>query len=78
MIEKAAAPLHLAASLRVVSAHLHVRFADIATARETVLDTARQIAAGEETPELMKLAAKLERVTGCSIGELAAHAAHWA
>ena len=70
--------VHLAASLRVVASHLHVRFASIETAKEMVLEIAHKLAVGEGTPELEKLAAKLQKVTGCSVAELAIHADDWA
>lgn len=77
MRKPSSANVHLAASLRVVSAHLHVRFASIETARETVLETALKMANGQATPDTEKLAAKLAKVTGCDLSELAVHAESW-
>ena len=69
---------HLAASLRVVSAHQRMKFVSIAVAKERVLEAAHALAIGEGTVEMEKLAARLEKVTGCSIAELAIYADDWA
>jgi|GEM_PF-6520428 len=68
---------HLTASMRVVASHLHVRRATVDTARDTVLDAARRIAAGDTSPELDVLRLRLEKATGVTIAELEKHAAAW-
>jgi len=71
------AATHLAASMRVVASHLHVRRATIDTAREVVLDAARAVKAGTATPEVVTLVDRLENVTGVGIAEPAKAAEGW-
>ena len=54
---------HLAASMRVVASHLHMRRGTIDTARDAVLDAARTVKAGTAGPETENLVARLEKVT---------------
>jgi hypothetical protein len=68
---------HLAASLQVVRAHQRRRHVSIEDARRAVLEAAERIASGVAGPESEALAAKLEKVTGIPIAELAKHAEHW-
>jgi hypothetical protein len=68
---------HLAASMRVVASHLHMRRATIDTVREVVLDTAQAVKAGTATPEVEALVARLEKVTGAGIAELGNAAEGW-
>lgn len=70
-------PTHLAASMRVVASHLHMRRVDIATARQSVLEAAEHVASGIAGDESLSLAARLEKVTGSSIAELAVFAKDW-
>jgi len=56
--------MHLAASMRVVASHLHMRRATIDTARDAVIDAARVIKAGTAEPEIATLVARLEKGTG--------------
>lgn len=64
-------PTHLAASMRVVASHLHMRRVDVATAKRSVQEAAEQIAAGIAGHESESLAMRLEKVTGANIAELA-------
>jgi hypothetical protein len=73
----AAAATHLAASMRVVTSHLHMRRATIDAARDVVLAAARAVKAGTAGPELVTLVARLEKVTGAGIAELAKAAEGW-
>ena len=73
----AAAATHLAASMRVVASHLHMRRATIDTARDAVIDAARAAKAGTAGPEIATLVARLEKVTGVGIAELARAAEEW-
>ena len=68
---------HLAASMRVVASHLHMRRATIDTARELVLDAARAFTARTAGPEIATLVARLEKVTGVGIAELGKSAEGW-
>lgn len=70
-------PTHLAASMRVVASHLHMRRVDIATAKRSVQEAAEHIAAGIAGPESESLATRLEEVTGSPIAELAQLANDW-
>jgi hypothetical protein len=71
------AATHLAASMRVVASHLHIRRATIDTARDAVIDAARAVKAGTAGPEIATLVARLENVTGVGIAELAKAAEGW-
>jgi hypothetical protein len=68
---------HLAASMRVVASHLHIRRATIDTAREVVLDAARAVKGGTAEPETESLVARLEKVTGVGSAELGKAAEGW-
>ncbi len=74
---KPASATHLAASMRVVASHLHMRRVTIDTAREAVVDAARRAKAGRSTPENEVLVDRLEKVTGASISELSKAAERW-
>jgi len=78
-VAKPAAPVatHLTASMRVVASHLHMRRATIDTAREVVVDAARAVKASTAGPETENLVARLEKVTGVGIAELAKAAEGW-
>jgi hypothetical protein len=73
----AAAATHLAASMRVVASHLHMRRATIDTGRDAVLDAARAAKAGTAGLETENLVARLEKVTGVGIAELGTAAEGW-
>jgi hypothetical protein len=70
-------PTHLAASMRVVASHLHMRHVSVAAAKAEVLRAAELVAAGTDLPENARLVATLEKVTGASIAELAVFADDW-
>jgi hypothetical protein len=70
-------PLHLTASMKVVRAHQRRRHVSIEDTRRAVQEAALRIAQGVAGPETHELAAKLEKMTGCSIAELAVHAEDW-
>ena len=80
-MRKAAPPApgatHLAASLRVVGSYLHTRRASIDDARDEVLQATLKIKTGTASPGVETLAARLERVTGVGLAELAKHAEGW-
>lgn len=76
-IPAAAGPTHLAASMRVVASHLHVRRTSIDDTREEVIDAAKRTKAGTATPEVATLVARLEKVTGVRIADLAKAAEGW-
>ena len=64
-------PLHIAASLRIVSKHLHVRKVAIAAARDAIQRAAKM-------PELHQaMVAELEQVTGMRVAELAELTKKW-
>jgi hypothetical protein len=63
--------------MRVVASHLHMRRVTIDTARDVVLDAARAVKAGTTEPEIAILIARLEKVTGVGIAELAKAAEGW-
>lgn len=73
----AAAPTHLAASMRVVASHSHMRHIPVADAKKEVIRAAELHAEGLDLPENARLVAKLEKVTGASIDELAVLAKGW-
>lgn len=70
-------PAHLAASMRVVASHLNMRRVNIATAKKSVLEAAEHVGSGIAGAESLSLAARLEKVTGATIAELAAFANEW-
>jgi hypothetical protein len=72
-----AKPLHLTASMQVVRAHQRRRHVTVGDTRTAVMETAHRLAEGVAGPETQGLAAKLEKITGCSIAELAVHADGW-
>jgi hypothetical protein len=74
---KAAKPLHLTAAMQVVRAHQRRRHVTVDDARQAVQLAALRTAAGIGGPETADLVAKLEKVTGCSIAELAGFAEDW-
>jgi hypothetical protein len=63
--------------MRVVASHLHMRFVTVADARDEVLAAALRVKAGSATPEIETLVARLEKVTGVGIAELAKAAEAW-
>ena len=71
------AATHLAASLRFVASHLHMRYVSVDVARSEVLDAAQTVKAGTAGPEMENLAARLEKVTGVGIAELGKAAEGW-
>ena len=71
------AATHLAASLRVVASHLHMRRVTVDAARDEVLNAARAVQAGTAGPEIKTLVARLEKVSGASLAELAKAAEGW-
>jgi hypothetical protein len=70
-------PLHLTASMKVVRAHQRRRHVSIEDTRRAVQEAALRIAQGAAGPETEQLVAKLEKMTGCAIAELAVHADQW-
>ena len=68
---------HLTASMQVLRAHQRRRHVTVADAREAVKEAALMTATGMPGPETQALVAKLEKVTGCSIADLAVHAEDW-
>ena len=69
--------MHLAASMRVVAIHLSMRRVSVSATKYMVAETARQAAEGAPLPAVERLREHLERETGCSIAQLAAHAQRW-
>ena len=63
--------------MQVVRAHQRRRHVSIQDTRNAVQEAALRIARGIAGPETQELAAKLEKMTGCSIAELAVHAEDW-
>jgi hypothetical protein len=63
--------------MQVVRAHEHRRRVSIAVARRAISEAAERIADGVAGPETQALVAKLEKMTGCSIGDLATTAKKW-
>jgi len=70
-------PLHLTASLQVVRLHQRRRHVTIDDVKSAIKDAAHSIAEGLAGPGTRRLAARLEKVTGMSIAELAVLAEHW-
>jgi hypothetical protein len=68
---------HLAASMRVVASQLHMRRVTVDTARDEVLKAAHWIQASTGGPETKTLVARLEKVTGVGVAELAKAAKSW-
>jgi len=71
------AATHLTAALQVVRAHQRRRHVTIDDARRAIVEAAVFVAAGDPGPETQSLVAKLEKVTGCSIADLAVYADRW-
>ena len=69
--------LHLTASMKVVRAHQRRRQVSIEDTRRAVLEAAERVAEGVAGPESESLAAKLEKVTGVGIVELAKPVEQW-
>jgi hypothetical protein len=63
--------------MRVVASHLHMRRVDVASARQRVIEAAAKVADGVAGPDTLELVARLEKVTGCSIADLAGFAGSW-
>ena len=63
--------------MQVVRAHQRRRHVSIEDTRRAVQEAALRIAQGAAGPETEQLAAKLEKMTGCTIAELAVHADQW-
>ena len=70
-------PRHLTASMQVIRAHQRRRLVTVDDARRAVLEVAQRMADGIAGPDTQRLAEKLEKMTGCGIAELAAHAKRW-
>jgi hypothetical protein len=70
-------PLHLTASMQVVRAHQRRRHVSIEDTRDAVQEAALRAAHGVANPETQEFAAKLEKMTGRSIAELAVHTEDW-
>ena len=60
-----------------MASHMLMRYVTAAQAHEEVLEAARRIAEGSQTPEIQTLRLPLEKATGVPIVELAKHAASW-
>ena len=69
--------LHLTASMQVVRGHQRRRHVSIEDTRRAAREAALRGAQGIAGPETQELAAKLEKMTGVSIAELAVHAEEW-
>jgi hypothetical protein len=78
MMAKAPTAFHLAATIQIVSAQRRGRHVTIAEAHRTVREAALRVAQGTAGPETQLLVAKLQKVTGSSIAQLAMHAEDWA
>ena len=63
--------------MRVVASHLHMRRVTIDTARDEVLKAAHQLQAGTAEAETRAFVARLEKVTGARIDDLARGTAAW-
>jgi hypothetical protein len=63
--------------MKIVRAHQRRRHVSIEDARRAVHEAALRIAEGVAVPETEQFAAKLEKMTGVSIAELAVHAEQW-
>jgi len=63
--------------MQVVRAHQRRRHVTVGDTRNSVQEAASRIAQGLAGPETQDLAAKLEKMTGVSISELAMHAEDW-
>ncbi|MCE9657784.1 MAG: hypothetical protein K8R60_04445 [Burkholderiales bacterium] len=63
--------------MRVVASHQHRRRATVADAREAVLEAAQRTRDGTGGPDTASLVARLEKVTGAGIAELAMLAKDW-
>jgi hypothetical protein len=68
---------HLAASVRVLTSHLQMPRLTPDSARDEVLDAARRVKYGIAGPEVVHLVARLEKVTGVGIDQLAKAARDW-
>ena len=71
---KASKPTHLAASMRVLASHLHMRRLTIDITRDEVLKAAHL---PQTATEAKTLVARLEKVTGVGIAEVAKGAGGW-
>jgi hypothetical protein len=71
------AATHLAASVRVLASHLQMHRLTLDCARDEVLDAARRVKDGIAGSEVVHLVARLEKVTGVGIDELAKAARDW-
>ena len=69
--------IHLTIAMQVIRAHQRRRHVTVDDARRAVQEAALRMAQGAAGPETETLAAKLEKLTGCSIAELAVHAEDW-
>jgi hypothetical protein len=69
--------LHLTASMKVVRAHQGRRHVTVEDTRRAVQKVALGIADGTAGPESISLAAKLEKMTGVTVSELALLAEDW-
>jgi hypothetical protein len=72
------APHHLTASMQVIRAHQRRPLVTVDDARRAVLEVAQKVADGLAGPQTKRLAENLEKLTGCTIAELAVHAGQWA
>jgi hypothetical protein len=63
--------------MRAIRAHLRQRHVSIDVARDAIKRAALIAGSDAAGPETEGLVARLEKVTGCSIAELAAHAEEW-
>ena len=67
----------LAASARVLASHLQMNRLTLDCARDEVLDAARRVKEGVAGSDVVHLVARLEKVTGVGIVELAKAAQGW-
>ena len=72
---KSSIPLYPTASGHDVASHVHIQRVSAAGAREEVLQAAKRVAEGSETPEIGPLRLRLEKAIGVPITELAEDAA---
>ena len=70
-------PTHLTASMQVIRAYQRRRLVTVEEARRAVSEVAQKVADGLAGPQTLRLAEQLEKMTGCTIAELARHAQHW-
>jgi len=77
MAKKAPVARHLTASMRVMRFHFARPALTVAEAHDNVKELAQRLGTDEATKDDQVLAAKLEKMTGVGIAELAKAAEQW-